>query len=476
MVTDIHSLLLAGKLVGTRRLDLCCGLTEFPVEIFELADSLEILNLSGNKLDSLPDDLYRLHKLKAIFCSDNRFIRLPSALGLCKTLDMVAFKANQIQEVPSESLPAQLRWLILTDNRIQELPAELGRRPRLQKLMLAGNRLKALPDSLAACHKLELLRISANRLEALPSWIPRLPRLAWIAYGANPFCDRLEKDSAAQNIEAIEWRDIELRDVLGEGASGVIYQALQVDSGSQRPVAVKIFKGAVTSDGLPESEWAACASVGTHPTLIGSAGRISGHPEGRHGLVMPLIPPSYQVLAGPPSLDSCTRDVYAQTTRLAPNQVLQIALDMASAAAHLHRSGVLHGDLYAHNILVDEKGHAFLGDFGAASFIDETDKSLSAALKRLEVRAFGCLLEELVAQCQGNSQDPALLALDKLAARCLDTANESRPLFDEIHAGISRLTLLQSQGDDQVSRVRPDPESRTPKNQPAARQPLFERR
>jgi hypothetical protein len=35
----------SGELEGITRLDLACGLEEFPPEIFELADSLEILNL-----------------------------------------------------------------------------------------------------------------------------------------------------------------------------------------------------------------------------------------------------------------------------------------------------------------------------------------------------------------------------------------------------------------------------------------------
>ena len=67
----------AGQLAGIQRLDLSCGLTEFPREIFELADSLEILNLSGNALSSLPDDLHRLPHLRVLFCSDNAFTELP---------------------------------------------------------------------------------------------------------------------------------------------------------------------------------------------------------------------------------------------------------------------------------------------------------------------------------------------------------------------------------------------------------------
>jgi Leucine-rich repeat (LRR) protein len=150
------SALRAGDLAGITRLDLSCELTEFPSEIFKLADTLEILNLSGNALSSLPDDLYRLHKLRVIFCSDNLFTELPSVLGQCAELEMVGFKANKIKRVHAMALPKKLRWLILTDNQIGELPNELGSCTQLQKLMLSGNQLRHLPD-LSHCVQLELL-------------------------------------------------------------------------------------------------------------------------------------------------------------------------------------------------------------------------------------------------------------------------------------------------------------------------------
>ena len=60
MSADTLALLRAGKLAGATRLDLSCGLAEFPPEIHDLADSLEILNLTGNRLSDLPDDLPRV--------------------------------------------------------------------------------------------------------------------------------------------------------------------------------------------------------------------------------------------------------------------------------------------------------------------------------------------------------------------------------------------------------------------------------
>jgi Leucine-rich repeat (LRR) protein len=69
----------AGDLAGARELRLHEGLTEFPREIFGLADTLEVLDLSGNRLTRLPDDLGRLTKLRVLFCSGNPFDRLPPA-------------------------------------------------------------------------------------------------------------------------------------------------------------------------------------------------------------------------------------------------------------------------------------------------------------------------------------------------------------------------------------------------------------
>jgi len=442
------SQLRTGAFAGARRLDLSCGLTEFPPEIFALADTLEILNLSGNALRSLPDDLYRLHRLRVVFCSDNPFTELPVALGACERLEMVGFKANRIRHVPAQALPPALRWLILTDNDISELPDALGARPRLQKLMLAGNRLAALPETLSACTRLELLRIAANRFEALPPWLTELPRLSWLACSGNPFNDAAEAQAlAAQPIPDVDWSRITLGVLLGEGASGRIHRARLAGPGvaaaDDDEVAVKLFKGAITSDGTPRSEMAACIAAGAHPNLIGVRGRITGHPDGTQGLIMRLIDPSFRVLAGPPSLASCTRDVYAETTRFTPAVALRLATGIAAAATHLHARGILHGDLYAHNILWNDRGDALLGDFGGASFFDARQPAEAARVVRTEVRAFGCLLEELGERCKTDGDDDhaaaagtALATMARLQAQCLAEDPAARPTMAQVHADL----------------------------------------
>lgn len=423
----MHSLedLRAGELAGIKRLNLSCGLTEFPGEIFDLADSLEVLNLSGNALQQLPEDLHRLKHLRVLFASDNLFTELPECIGKCLELRIVGFKANRIRHVPPRALPPQLRWLILTDNRIQYLPEELGECHALQKLMLAGNQLEALPASLARCQQLELIRIAANQLTELPAWLLRLPSLAWLAYAGNPLCTEHEQPVVRQ----IPWQQLHVQQQLGEGASGIIQQAhWQCPRHADKAVAIKLYKGSVTSDGSPLNEMAACIAAGNHPNLIGIEGQILDHPQGQAGLVMQLIAPSFTNLAGPPSLESCTRDVYPEQIRLPMQVVVRIAQGIASVTAHLHTCGMTHGDLYGHNILWEPDGTCLLGDFGAASF---HPTALGHALERIETRAFGILLGELLERCEAEASQ--LIALRQLQARCMQPDVSKRPTLQELY-------------------------------------------
>ncbi|WP_429120860.1 leucine-rich repeat-containing protein kinase family protein [Aeromonas veronii] len=455
----MHTLeqLRAGELCGARHLKLCENLTEFPLEILSLKETLEVLDLTGNQLSTLPDELAGFGKLRIIFCSENRFTELPEVLGRCPALTMVGFKANRIATVSAKALPAGLRWLILTDNQIESLPDELGQCGALQKLMLAGNRLRELPASLANCRKLELLRIAANRIERFPEWLLSLPRLSWLAYSGNPFSEGAEARAIDDaHFTPIAWGTLALGELLGQGASGVIHRATLVanpadavtqasDRGDDSQVAVKLFKGAVTSDGLPRCEMAASLAAGTHPNLIKVIGKVADHPSGIPALVMELIDPAFANLAGPPSLDSCTRDVYPEGLHLSVPDALAMAHGIASVAGHLHRAGIMHGDLYGHNILFarssDAPARALLGDFGAASLYERSDRERAVGLERLEVRAFGCLLEELLAHC--DTQGSHLDGLHQLKAACLSELPADRPDFAYIERQLAaaRATL-----------------------------------
>jgi hypothetical protein len=252
-----------------------------------------------------------------------------------------------------------------------------------------------------------------------------LPRLAWLGLGGNPWAERT---TAA--IDEIEWQQLRISHPLGEGASGVIHHA----QWHEQPVAVKIFKGQVTSDGLPESEMAASLAAGAHPNLIPVLGKISNHPDGRMGLVMRLIDPDFINLAGPPDFVSCTRDVYAEGVGFQLAHVTSMARALASVAGQLHQRRIMHGDFYAHNVLRHPGGDCLLGDFGAAFTYPE-----GGGLERIEVRAFGCLLEELLERCEFHPEQEAVVAgLWDLQNRCVANDVGTRPGFVAIHADLEK--------------------------------------
>jgi hypothetical protein len=394
-----------GELKGVIRLQLSENLTTFPEAIFDLAESLEILDLSNNSLSELPADLSRFKKLRILFCSNNQFTELPKALGQCEKLEMIGFKSNQIIDVSSDSLPTQTRWLILTDNKITSLPDNFGRLTRLQKLALAGNRLVTLPDSIINCHKLELVRLSANQLVAFPDALLNLPRLAWLAFSGNPFC--AERDPHNE-FKTVQFCDLKLHQVLGQGASGVISLATWRENtfDFSDSVAIKVFKGEVTSDGYPEDELDACLAVGSHNNLVQPLAKVVE--EDCSALVMELIPAHYTNLGQPPSLVSCTRDTFAEEQQFSIDKIARIIEQVERLVVHFCEKKVSHGDLYAHNTLINEEGHVLFGDFGAASKYANLSARQQRGIERIERRALGFFIDDMLSLCTETDRSSEL--------------------------------------------------------------------
>jgi hypothetical protein len=443
--SNMHTLkqLESGELQGITRLQIVAELTEFPRAIFSLADSLEILDLSDNQLSSLPDDFDQLSQLRILFLSQNKFTELPAILGKCPKLEMIGFKANQISYIAEDALPEHTRWLILTDNQLSHLPASFGRLTLLKKLALAGNQLVDLPESMTNCQALELVRLSANQLSHIPDWLLALPKLSWLAFAGNPFSH--VEECLNDSVPMIHLDNLNLSEQLGQGASGIIYKAIWLDKPKSQQhlpdeVAVKIFKGAITSDGYPADELDCCLTTGEHQNLIPAIGQI--HHDETLGLVMSLIPKGYQNLGLPPSLATCTRDTFTVGTLFSLDAITHIAKQMTDTLKHMHQQRVSHGDIYAHNIMIDETFKVLFGDFGAASNLINLSGTQRAKMHRIEVRAIGCLLDDLLGLIQPEYPEyhsDKYHKLTELAFECMQDNLESRPDFSQLLEQLTRL-------------------------------------
>jgi len=139
------------------------------------------------------------------------------------------------------------------------------------------------------------------------------------------------------------------------------------------------------------------------------------------------LPSNMFPLAAPPNFSTVTRDVYTENVHFTEAFVVRVLTSVTAACMYIHEHHMMHGDLYAHNLLVDTFGNVKLCDFGAAFFYNAQQ---SYIFERLETRAFGCLIEELLSRstCCANVQR----SLQQLCNDCVCTNVLNRPLFVEI--------------------------------------------
>ncbi|PAA50236.1 hypothetical protein BOX15_Mlig030961g1 [Macrostomum lignano] len=128
---------------------------------------LECLDVSDNRLDSLPDCLWPSGRasLLRLHAGGNEIRRLPADIWRCVKLQSLRLERNRIAELPAAPAEAangltELLELCLHSNQLTRLPAALFHlTPALVELNLANNQLVELP-------KLPL-RNSGNRLQVL---------------------------------------------------------------------------------------------------------------------------------------------------------------------------------------------------------------------------------------------------------------------------------------------------------------------
>jgi len=417
------------------------------------------LDLGGNRaLDSL-DGIDRLPRLRILFASGCGLADLPPHGPLSRAqLSMLALKANGMTLLDGDALPATLVWFIAANNAIRAVRAP-HRLQKVRKLMLSHNALttEALEPLIDAASSLEMLRVACNKLETLPAAIGRHPKLAWLAIGGNPYaqrqlearCARAQDSAASEAASEAEGAPLLLassespelaigEEVLGRGSGATVV----IGSLRGLPVAVKLWTAAHFSDGDARGEWEMGRLTGACTHVVRT---LAVFQAPQLGMVLELLDGA-SAAGGPPSFDSVTRDALDTTAQaLALADALRVAREVGSALAWLHSRGLMHGDIYLHNTLLcfehpppagERRVSAVrLSDFGAAACYSKTDDG--HALERVEVRSFGYLLDDLAILCRSTESASApdvhiRNALAALAERCCTAESEQAPGFAQI--------------------------------------------
>ncbi|HYP27434.1 MAG TPA: COR domain-containing protein [Blastocatellia bacterium] len=143
------------------------------------------LNLSNNKLTSLPPEIARLTSLTVIDLSFNQLKTLPPEVTKLTNLTELNLSHNRLTTLPPEITKlTNLADLDLSGNELTSLPPEITRLTGLTRLGLRGNKLKIVPPEIARLTSLAVIDLSLNQLKTLPPEIVRLTRLT-ILYLSN---------------------------------------------------------------------------------------------------------------------------------------------------------------------------------------------------------------------------------------------------------------------------------------------------
>jgi serine/threonine protein kinase len=204
--------------------------------------------------------------------------------------------------------------------------------------------------------------------------------------------------------------------ILGQGAGGI---TRKVTWKEKLFVAVKTFAGELTSDGSPQDERA--ISVAAASLQDSSLIQLLGQTASTGSLVMEFLD-GYEALSGPPSMSSCSRDVYGDDRTLSASFAWTIAKNLLQVLHKLHsEKAICHGDFYAHNILIAPEAESVkLSDFGAAFFYDP-DSRYGKLLQRVELRSYSVLVEELYALVTSKATEDDLLSWKNLISACSES-------------------------------------------------------
>ncbi|KAH7846507.1 hypothetical protein Vadar_014760 [Vaccinium darrowii] len=400
--------------------------------------NLQIVLLQNNDITGpIPAEIGRLSKLQTLDLSNNFFSsKIPSSLGHLKSLQYMRLNNNSLNGDIPLSL-ADMTNLVFLDLSFNNLSGHVPRFPA-KTFNIVGNPLICPTGSEKDCFGTTLMPMSMplNGSEsALRVGRPRSHKVA-LALGLtlglicflilvlglllqwrqrrnnNIFFDvkgdRHHEEVSLGNLRRFQFRELQLatenfssKNILGKGGFGHVYKGHLRDGTA---VAVKRLKdgSAVAGDRQFQTE-VEMISLAVHRNLLRLYGfcmtateRLLVYPYMSNGSVASR-------LKAKPILDWGTRK--------------RIALGAARGLLYLHEQcdpKIIHRDVKAANILLDEYCEAVVGDFGLAKLLDHEDSHVTTAVRgtvghiapeylstgqsseKTDVFGFGILLLELI--------------------------------------------------------------------------------
>ncbi|KAJ3324354.1 hypothetical protein HDU93_002834 [Gonapodya sp. JEL0774] len=184
-----------------------------PDAVRDYPPQLEILTAFDNNLTAIPQCFPQLKNLWSLNLVNNKITDVPPGFGGCAKLRVLDLSCNMLTTLRADPLlndPATLRALYLSDNRLTQLPREIGQFKLLRTLCLRDNDITALPDTIGQLVALRELLLQGNKLVLLPTALASCTSLllpnSRLKLAFNPLHDKYVSKLKDGGAEALfEW-------------------------------------------------------------------------------------------------------------------------------------------------------------------------------------------------------------------------------------------------------------------------------
>ena len=100
----------------------------------------DIAHLTSKGITVIPNEIYKLKKLKSLNLDSNKIKKIPESIGKLHKLEKLSLANNQIKQIPSSITKIlNLGYLDLSNNNLESLPDNIDKLKSLYLLDLRGN-------------------------------------------------------------------------------------------------------------------------------------------------------------------------------------------------------------------------------------------------------------------------------------------------------------------------------------------------
>ncbi|WP_028888338.1 leucine-rich repeat domain-containing protein [Tenacibaculum ovolyticum] len=179
--------------------------------------NLEVISIRTSQLKFISDNLSGLKKIKKIQITGSQLELLDFSnnniskfkLNLSNSIEYINLSGNDMNYIPNEIFDiCNLKILNLRFNKIKTLDSNIRKLTKLRKLLLGKNNISFLPNELYLVKQLEELELRDNSLSQVSEKLTKMESLKYLDLSRNP----LESLPSINHFEKMDLRKINLID------------------------------------------------------------------------------------------------------------------------------------------------------------------------------------------------------------------------------------------------------------------------